>query len=222
MDRKRRPSHGSLRSARGRRRATGARRTPASRSGDDNRDGRGDHRLRRRRPRDLHRARSRLVWPSAGRIGSRRSSSRGHRSTWPPRTCRCSSASRGRSRASRTACATGNHAIGDAPSDPPRDGRRDARRRRGVRHDGGRARLVRRDARPVDPQRRPAAASRPFDADRDGFVMGEARGDPRARGASSTPSRAAPSIMRGGRLRPDRRRPPPHRARPERRRSRAR
>ena len=61
-------------------------------------------------------------------------------------------------------------------ADPARPRRRDDhRRQRGGDHPHGPGRL-RRDARPLDPQRRPARASRPFDRDRDGFVLAEGRG----------------------------------------------
>ena len=53
--------------------------------------------------------------------------------------------------------------------------RHDCRRLRGGHHADGRRR-VRRDARAVHAQRRARAASRPFDKDRDGFVIGEGSG----------------------------------------------
>ena len=74
-----------------------------------------------------------------------------------------------------TACASGNHALGDATEViRARTGRRHVRRGRRGQHHARRGRGLQRDEGAVDPQRRPAAASRPFDVSRDGFVMGEA------------------------------------------------
>ena len=60
----------------------------------------------------------------------------------------------------------------------------------------------------------PAAGSRPFDRDRDGFVTGGGGGDPGAGGAGPRPGPGGEDLRRAGRLRGHRRRRPHHPARP--------
>ena len=59
----------------------------------------------------------------------------------------------------------------------------------------------------------PAAASRPFDADRDGFVLSEGAGIAGVRGAGARPEARRQDLRRGPRLRRERRRRPHHAAR---------
>ena len=63
----------------------------------------------------------------------------------------------------------------------------------------------------------PAGAARPFDRDRDGFLVGEAGAVVVLEPWDDAVARGAAHRLRGGRLRRERRRPPPHRPRPERR-----
>ena len=62
----------------------------------------------------------------------------------------------------------------------------------------------------------PATASRPFDAGRDGFVIGEGAGDRGARGARARPGARRAHLRRGHGLRLHGRRAPRHRARSDR------
>ena len=91
-----------------------------------------------------------------------------------PAGSRSSSARKGPLSLQCTACAASQMALGDGvDADPARACGRDARGRRGgPHHPAGRGRL-RGDEGPLHAQRRPPAASRPFDADRDGFVLCE-------------------------------------------------
>jgi 3-oxoacyl-[acyl-carrier-protein] synthase II len=76
-----------------------------------------------------------------------------------------------------TACTTGLHSIGLAARlIQAGDCRRDAGWRRRVDGVAARHRRFCGGARAVHPQRRPATASRPWDKDRDGFVLGEGAG----------------------------------------------
>jgi 3-oxoacyl-[acyl-carrier-protein] synthase II len=103
-----------------------------------------------------------------------------------------------------TACATGAHAIGDAAR-LIQYGDAD------VMVAGGAEAAVCRigiagfnacKALSTDFNDTPTQASRPYDKRRDGFVMGEGAGCRRARGATSTPRRAAPRSMPRSGLRP--------------------
>ena len=125
---------------------------------------------------------------------------------------------RGPSSTMTTACAASSMAIGDAVG-TIRDGRAD------VMIAGG-------SEAPITPigvggfyamraisQRNddPATASRPFDAGRDGFVIGEGADDRRARGARARPGPRRAHLLRGHGLRLHRRCAPLHRARSDRR-----
>ena len=117
-----------------------------------------------------------------------------------------------------TACAASNMAIGDA-LDAIRLGRADAMIAGGSEAPITRVGIAGFDAmralsrRNDDPQR----ASRPFDEDRDGLVMGEAAGAARPRGARARQGARREDLRRADRLRHVRRRVPHHRARPDRR-----
>ena len=110
-----------------------------------------------------------------------------------------------------SACAAGAHAIGAAMrADPVRRRRRGRHRRR---RGGADAALARR-LRGRWTRSRRAGSRGPFDARRDGFVMGEGAGVLVLEDARAPPTRAARAILgERARLRRDRRRPPPDRAR---------
>ena len=179
------------------------------------RDGRADRRDPGLRPRRReHAVRQRAGrWPSAGPTGSRRSSSRWASPTSAPGRSRSPAGPLGPNFATVSACATGGHALGEA-WETIRRGDADVMIAGGVEagiHEatvGGFASMKALSTRNDDP----AAASRPFDKARDGFVMGEGvrRGDPRGARARRGPRRRA--ARRAGRLRRDRRRVAHHAA----------
>ena len=114
-------------------------------------------------------------------------------------------------------CASGTIAIGDAFR-PIRDGYADVMFA-GGRGGAARAALLRRvrdHPRDVDAQRRSGGASRPFDKDRDGFVMGEGRGDAHPRGARASHRTRRAHLCGGRRLRHEQRRAPHDRPAPRR------
>ena len=121
-----------------------------------------------------------------------------------------------------SACTTGAHAIGESlRTDRARRRGRDARgRHRGAARPARRRRL-RRDARALAcATTSPPRASRPFDLDRDGFVIGRGRRRRRARGARARARARRAHPRRGLRLRHDgRRRTPGAAARGRRRRA---
>ena len=106
-----------------------------------------------------------------------------------------------------TACAASNMAIGDA-LDAIRLGRADAMIAGGSEAPITRVGIAGFDAMRALSRRNddPTRASRPFDADRDGLVMGEAAGARRARGARARAGARREDLRRADRLRDVRRR----------------
>ena len=128
----------------------------------------------------------------AARARSPRSSSRRRSSTSRPARCRSASARKGPNSATCTACSASAHAIGDAFEIILRGdadvmiagGSEAAITPMGI---GGFGALRALSTRNDDPAR----ASRPFDKDRDGFIVGEGAGVRHPRGATSRPGAAA-------------------------------
>ena len=116
-----------------------------------------------------------------------------------------------------TACAASNMAIGDG-LDAIRLGRADVMFCGGTEAPVTRVGIAGFSAMRALSQRNddPKAASRPFDSGRDGFVMGEAGGRGRARGARARARPWREDLRRAARLRRLLRRDPRHRARSER------
>ena len=115
-----------------------------------------------------------------------------------------------------TACSTGAHAIGDAFL-YIQHGYCDAahrRRHRGGDHTAGDRRVRATCGRCRRRNDEPERASRPWDRDRDGFVMGEGAGILVLEELESARRRGAPDHLRGAGLRDERRRVPHHGARP--------
>ena len=155
-----------------------------------------------------------------GRTGSPRSSFRCSSRTSPPGWSPSATALKGPNYATVSACASSAHAIGDAFT-LIQHGEADAMVTGGAEATitgltvaafaNMKALSSRNDS--------PETASRPFDPDRDGFVMGDGGGDRDAREPPSTPKRRGARILgEVAGLRRDRRRLPHHVAAPRRRR----
>ena len=116
-----------------------------------------------------------------------------------------------------TACATGAHAIGDAarlimPWTMPTSWWRAAPKAPIGPHRHGRLRSPARHSPPIAINDTPEKASRPWDKDRDGFVMGEGAGVVVLEELRARQGPRRQDLRRGDRLRPDRRRLSHHRA----------